>query len=84
MTYLMQLLEFLSKKYVWYSLLTMIFSISAYRLSKQFFSFTIISFIMIFIGFINTIYPYWLLILDILVMIAFAILEKTRLFGFQI
>lgn len=80
----MQLLEFLSKKYVWYSLLTMIFSISAYRLSKQFFSFTIISFIMIFIGFINTIYPYWLLILDILVMIAFAILEKTRLFGFQI
>ena len=84
MTYLIQFLTYLGKDYVWYSLLVMIFSISAYRISKQFFSFTIVSFIMIFIGFINTIYPYWLLILDILVMIAFVILEKTRLFGFQI
>ena len=81
MTYLFDLITFLLRSYVWYSILTIVFSIGAYRLSRQFFSFTIVSFAMIFFGFILGIYPYWLLVLDIIILFAFGILERKRLFG---
>lgn len=81
MTYLYDLIVFIEHSYVWYSVLTMIFSILAYRISRQFFSFTIVTFAMIFFGFIAGIYPYWLLVLEIIIFFAFGILERKKLFG---
>ena len=81
MTYLYDLIVCIEHSYVWYSVLTMIFSILAYRISRQFFSFTIVTFAMIFFGFISGIYPYWLLVLEIIIFFAFGILERKKLFG---
>jgi hypothetical protein len=46
--------------------------------------FTIIFFIIVFIGFEYAVYPEWILALSILDMFVFAILEKTHYFGMRI
>ena len=84
MSYLYSLITALSPAYVWLSGIVIILSIAGYQISKSIFMFTIIFFIIVFIGFEYSVYPEWLLALSLLDMFVFAILEKTHLFGMRI
>ena len=84
MSYLYSLITALSPAYVWLSGIVIILSIAGYQISKSIFMFTIIFFIIVFIGFEYGVYPEWVLALSILDMFVFAILEKTHLFGMRI
>ena len=84
MSYLYSLITALSPAYVWVSGIVIILSIAGYQISKSIFMFTIIFFIIVFIGFEYAVYPEWVLALSILDMFVFAILEKTHLFGMRI
>ena len=84
MSYLYSLINALSPAYVWLSGIVIILSVIGYQISKSIFMFTIIFFIIVFIGFEYAVYPEWLLALSILDMFVFAILEKTHILGMRI
>ena len=84
MSYLYSLITALSPAYVWLSGVVIILSVIGYQISKSIFMFTIIFFIIVFIGFEYAVYPEWILALSILDMFVFAILEKTHYFGMRI
>ena len=84
MSYLNIFISAISPDYVWLSAIAIILSIIGMKISNSIFMFTMIFFIIVFIGFEYTIYPEWLLALSILDMMVFAVLEKTHIFGVRI
>ena len=84
MSYLNIFITAISPDYVWLSAVAIILAIIGMKISNSIFMFTMIFFIIVFIGFEYTIYPEWLLALSILDMMVFAVLEKTHIFGVRI
>ena len=84
MSYLNIFISAISPDYVWLSAIAIILSIIGMKISNSIFMFTMIFFIIVFIGFEYTVYPEWLLALSILDMMVFAVLEKTHIFGVRI
>ena len=84
MSYLNIFISAISPDYVWLSAVAIILAIIGMKISNSIFMFTMIFFIIVFIGFEYTIYPEWLLALSILDMMVFAVLEKTHIFGVRI
>ena len=84
MSYLNIFISAISPDYVWLSAIAIILSIIGMKISNSIFMFTMIFFIIVFIGFEYTIYPEWLLALSVLDMMVFAVLEKTHIFGVRI
>ena len=84
MSYLNIFISAISPDYVWLSAIAIILSIIGMKISNSIFMFTMIFFIIVFIGFEYSIYPEWLLALSLLDMMVFAVLEKTHIFGVRI
>jgi hypothetical protein len=84
MSYLNIFITAISPDYVWLSAVAIILAIIGMKISNSIFMFTMIFFIIVFIGFEYTVYPEWLLALSILDMMVFAVLEKTHIFGVRI
>ena len=84
MSYLNIFISAISPDYVWLSAIAIILSIIGMKISNSIFMFTMIFFIIVFIGFEYTVYPEWLLALSVLDMMVFAVLEKTHIFGVRI
>lgn len=84
MSYLNIFISAISPDYVWLTAIAIILSIIGMKISNSIFMFTMIFFIIVFIGFEYTVYPEWLLALSVLDMMVFAVLEKTHIFGVRI
>ena len=84
MSYLNIFITAISPDYVWLSAVAIILAIIGMKISNSIFMFTMIFFIIVFIGFEYTVYPEWLLALSVLDMMVFAVLEKTHIFGVRI
>ena len=84
MSYFYALISAISPTYVWLSGIVIILSIAGYQISKSIMMFSIIFFIIIFIGFEYAVYPEWVLALSILDMFVFSILEKSHILGLKI
>ena len=84
MSYLFLFLNAIKPAFVWYSFIVIILSVLSYVYSRSIFFFTMVFFIMIFIGYEYSIYPIWLLALSILDMIVFSVLEKTKILGVKL
>ena len=84
MSFLYSLITALSPAYVWLSGIVIILSVIGYQISKSIMMFSIIFFIIIFIGFEYGVYPEWVLALSILDMFVFSILEKSHILGLRI
>jgi hypothetical protein len=84
MSYLNIFITAISPDYVWLSAVAIILAIIGMKISNSIFMFTMIFFIIVFIGFEYGVYPEWLLALSILDMMVFAVLEKTHIFGVRI
>ena len=80
--FLLQLYHLLEQEPYRYTVFAIILSLVATALAKDLFVFPILMIIMAIIGFIFNIYPFWLLAIIILIMIAFALSKKS--FGTQL
>jgi hypothetical protein len=77
MTYIYSLLNILETNYVWYSIIVIAIGLIAFTATKNSIAFWITTIALIIIGFIDSIYPLWFMLLTGFASITFMIYQKS-------